>query len=149
MYITVGGENKKITRDEVFKATSFFMDLLVPKKKLKNVCVDVSFEPDDAEKGWIGWSSQGGSVKSYKVWIRPSISAQRQITCLAHELVHVKQFIMGDVCPETTTILSNALMVWGSAKDDYWDNPMEIEAFGRSPGLVSRYNIHYNKGQGK
>lgn len=64
---------------------------------------------------------------------------------LAHEMVHVKQFAMGE--------LEENMNVWKgkrfSGKTDYWDTPWEIEAHGREYGLWSRfaekYKIRYKR----
>ena len=58
---------------------------------------------------------------------------------LAHELVHVKQFVKGEVSKKNLVLISNTLKGMQTESTNYWDNPMEIEAFGRTPGLVHRW----------
>jgi hypothetical protein len=48
------------------------------------------------------------------------------LTTLAHELVHVKQYVKKEM-PEDIT------------EGDYWDRDFEIEAHGRETGLFIRW----------
>ena len=57
---------------------------------------------------------------------------------LAHEMVHVKQYIMN----ETDDVLSR----WKNKKIDqnkvdYWNHPWEIDAYGREPGLLYKFVV--------
>ena len=48
------------------------------------------------------------------------------ITTVAHEMVHVKQYVKGELVNIEEDI-------------DYWDRPSEIEAHGREVGLFIRW----------
>lgn len=58
----------------------------------------------------------------------------------AHEMVHVKQF--------RDRSMSSYMDTWKGKKlrkgTDYWDEPWEIEAYGREYGLFERYMEKYN-----
>ena len=64
----------------------------------------------------------------------------RSLVILAHEMVHVKQFALGElVWPE-----QNIHPKWLGKKinyesTEYWDLPYEIEAHGREKGLVYQW----------
>ena len=65
-------------------------------------------------------------------------------TTLAHEMVHVKQFALG----EMKDGISSAYTYWQGSQiseedNDYWDLPWEIEAHGREKGLFTRFKHHY------
>jgi hypothetical protein len=45
---------------------------------------------------------------------------------VAHEMVHIKQYVKGEM-PKSIT------------EGDYWDRPHEIEAHGRETGLFIRW----------
>jgi hypothetical protein len=62
----------------------------------------------------------------YEIDIKRSLRMREMLTTLAHEMVHVKQYVKGEM-PE---ILSDG---------DYWDRPHEIEAHGRETGLFIRW----------
>jgi hypothetical protein len=62
----------------------------------------------------------------YEVEIKRSLRMRDMLTTLAHELVHVKQYVKGEM-PDSITA------------GDYWDRPHEIEAHGRELGLFIRW----------
>jgi hypothetical protein len=62
----------------------------------------------------------------YEVEIKRSLPMREMLTTLAHELVHVKQYVKGEM-PDVIT------------EGDYWDRPHEIEAHGRELGLFIRW----------
>jgi hypothetical protein len=63
----------------------------------------------------------------FEIDIKRSLRMRDMLTTLAHELVHVKQYIEG-------TLTQN-----NEADIDYWDKPSEIEAHGRETGLFIRW----------
>ena len=62
----------------------------------------------------------------YEIDIKRSLRMRDMLTTLAHELVHVKQYVKGEM-PECIT------------EGDYWDRPHEVEAHGRETGLFIRW----------
>lgn len=46
-------------------------------------------------------------------------------------MVHIKQLIRDE-------------FIETESESDYWDNPSEIEAYGRTPGLLARYIDYKN-----
>jgi hypothetical protein len=59
----------------------------------------------------------------FEIDIKRTLRLRDMLTTLAHELVHVKQYIKGEL---TQTNEQNI---------PYWDRPSEIEAHGREVGL--------------
>lgn len=59
---------------------------------------------------------------------------------LAHEVVHAWQFSHG--------YLDDNLVKWRGRRipkhTEYWDEPWEVEAYGREPGLLARFKTKYN-----
>ena len=76
-------------------------------------------------------TSLGGCVylgdNEYEIDIKRSLRMRDMLTTLAHELVHVKQYELGELTQDN------------EAKYDYWDRPSEIEAHGRETGLFVRW----------
>lgn len=58
----------------------------------------------------------------YEIEIKRTLRLRDMLTTLAHELVHVKQYVKGEM-PDNIS------------QGDYWDRPHEIEAHGRETGL--------------
>jgi hypothetical protein len=62
----------------------------------------------------------------YEIDVKRSLPMREMLTTLAHELVHVKQYVK-DEMPDCIS------------EGDYWDRPHEIEAHGRELGLFIRW----------
>ena len=63
----------------------------------------------------------------FEIEIKRTLKLRAMLTTLAHELIHVKQYVYGDYDDEA------------EEKMDYWDKPSEIEAHGREVGLFIRW----------
>jgi hypothetical protein len=62
----------------------------------------------------------------YEVDIKRSLRMRDMLITLAHELVHVKQYVKKEMPKKLS-------------EGDYWDRPYEIEAHGRETGLFIRW----------
>lgn len=62
----------------------------------------------------------------YEIDIKRTLTMRDMLTTLAHELVHVKQYVRGEM-PDIID------------EGEYWDRPHEIEAHGRETGLFIRW----------
>ena len=62
----------------------------------------------------------------FEIDIKRTLRLRDMLTTLAHELVHVKQYVNGEMPADIT-------------EGDYWDRPHEIEAHGRETGLFIRW----------
>ena len=75
--------------------------------------------------------SLGGCVQvdagEYEIDLKRSMRMREMLTTLAHELVHVKQYELGQLDHSA------------EAEYDYWDKPSEVEAHGRETGLFIRW----------
>lgn len=67
----------------------------------------------------------------YEIDVKRSLRMRDMLITLAHELVHVKQYVKGEM-PEKLS------------EGDYWDRPHEIEAHGRETGLFIRWSEQSN-----
>ena len=63
----------------------------------------------------------------YEVDIKRTLNMRTMLMTLAHEMVHVKQYELGELTQDN------------EAGMDYWDKPSEIEAMGREAGLFIRW----------
>lgn len=63
------------------------------------------------------------------------------LNTFAHEMVHVKQWAKGEmyVHQRDLSITSFRKQLIDTNKVNYWDQPWEIEAYGRSVGLVVQW----------
>lgn len=63
----------------------------------------------------------------YEVDIKRTLNMRTMLMTLAHEMVHVKQYELGELTQDSEEGM------------DYWDKPSEIEAMGRETGLFVRW----------
>ena len=62
---------------------------------------------------------------------------------LAHELVHVKQYVMGELKPINNGFLYKKTFYSPENLDEYFDQPFEIEAHGRERGLMNAFMMRW------
>ena len=88
-----------------------------------NICpdVEISFRRLTNDRSLGGCIDCGDN--EYEIDIKRSLRLRDMLTTLAHEMVHVKQYELGELTQDN------------EAEYDYWDKPSEIEAHGRETGL--------------
>ena len=103
---------------------AFSMAAFVCKKFDIYPNIEISFKrmSNDSNYGYVCYLDGN----DYEIEIKRTLRMRDMLTTLAHELVHVKQYINGEM-PETID------------EGDYWDRPYEIEAHGRETGLFIRW----------
>ncbi len=114
-----------------------------------NFTLDIHiWEPGTANhgSGWIEYADAHADIYvTYDLSDRECI-----IDILAHEMVHLKQYLTGQLkdVPGMNLALWEG-QVYPTSNDPtssyYWDAPWEIEAFGRSGGLEYRYKAQREK----
>ena len=55
---------------------------------------------------------------------------------LAHELVHVKQYVLGELKPVNNGFVFKKTLYTPNTLLDYFESPFEVEAYGREKGLL-------------
>jgi hypothetical protein len=125
----------------VSEAASFFAQELIPNKRISNNCrTKIVFTKKIKEYGYasIAGFNTKKQPREFLIEIHSGIGARLILETLAHEMVHVKQYIMN----ETDDVLSR----WKNKKIDqnkvdYWNHPWEIDAYGREPGLLYKFVV--------
>jgi hypothetical protein len=119
----------------------FYAEQLIPSKRLRNnVHLTVKFNEKLDFWGLASIEDYNASNKprQFLIEMHPWIGAKSIIKTLAHEMVHIKQFVNG----ETNETLSK----WkGTPIDsdnlDYYLHPWEMEAYSLEPGLFTKYVV--------
>lgn len=136
--IDVYGHSTKISNIEIAYAAGFMLDLLL-KEKVKLVhSIDICFEKERGSLGSV--VPLDDNQTEFELIIAPKQSYKNIIGALAHELVHVKQFVTKELMDCNSRLIWKGKLISGNI--DYWEAPHEIEAYGREPGLVCRYLHH-------
>jgi len=153
IYVT-GKPSNSVSSEELVDFSNFCLELLLPKYKSKRVIdIEIVNTAQDLDKDTLaecspeGEEDSKGRVYEFLIQIRREYSRRKTLSVLAHELVHVKQHLLGELKNSPDGI---KYTVWqGKRYDDtkinYYDYPWEIEAYGREGGLLRRYLISINE----
>lgn len=131
----VGCPDKTQFRPYVKRAAIFYAEELMSPRMLENIYVKIKFRKMDAH-GYASVTefSPSNKPRQFEIEIHPGIGAVEILKTLAHEMVHVKQYAMGDVNIKGTRWLGSKV-----EDTDYWIQPWEIEAYGTQPGLWNKF----------
>ena len=146
MKIRTLNRNERVTRREFKFASEFILSLLVNKRTQKKL--DITIESRDEVFGEDVLAQifpDAISRYKYKVLIYSKMSRKQQLLCLAHEYVHLKQFIFGQL-GETKDIDGIMYTRWNkknineSKYTEHHDFPWEVEAYRKEYGLWRQYD---------
>ena len=136
----------------LYAMTEFAMASLVPSKKLRdNISIDVHLRKhDNAGEAKLAKHANRYRPRDFKVLLnhhdmeKDDYGRERTATewahellkTLAHELVHVKQYVMNELSWRERGLLWKGRLYSPEHLGEYFETPYEIEAFGRERGLL-------------
>lgn len=143
MKILISGKYDKVCKAEVKFATAFFANYLMGEKLAKNLTITLRFEAQgDMAEGHCVPLDPGNKFRTFEIGINPNMKRMKFLQCLAHEMVHVKQYAKGELSTAFSTAMYNGkIYPLSSSFEDYLNWPWEIEAYGRDRSLVLFYRI--------
>lgn len=112
---------------------------IVKKKK-------IGYNDNCAEVEWVDNPRQPRKFK-VTIYIPPKVSLRYLISALAHEMVHVKQYVKNELIDLTSTDFEVSIYKnkkYNIQKVPYFEQPWEIEAYGRTYGLLREYLENVN-----
>ena len=143
MKITTKGIRKQqITRNELVYLSTFVGKLLMPRmyKKLE---LEITFSDLSGSAYAYCHSYDDDPQRFFEIEMQEKLTRRHHISLMCHELVHVKQYARGELKHLSRDTRDSFMGVrYCPQKTDYWDQPWEIEAFGREVGLATRYFDH-------
>ena len=139
----------------LYAMTEFAMARLVESKRLRNnIAIDVHFRHHSAEgEAMIDHHTNPYRPRHFRVVIdhhrleKDNYGRTREVTewahevlkTLAHELVHVKQYVMGELSVRRGDLHYRGIHYDPKTLTEYFELPYEIEAYGREKGLLVSY----------
>ena len=124
---------------------AYFFERILFKRKLPSLVLNIELihrlkYKEDTEGDCI-WEDRRTKPREFTIRLDSSNNLADLIKTLAHEMVHVKQYALGEM---KDSGISLDLIYWqneeyDSSKVHYYDWPWEIEAAGREMGLYVRY----------
>lgn len=138
-------------KDTLREAGEFFIKHLVQSHIADELIVDVEISPFFECMGEIlneDIDADEVPPRFFTIRIRDEEDVSRMVDVFAHELVHVKQWALGELKDGIIMKHGKAVGVtmWNGVPwiakegEDYsYDSPWEIEAYGREVGLIKRW----------
>lgn len=102
---------------------------------------EVGYEDDCANVEWMDNNRQPRRFV-INIYTPPKVSLRYIISTLAHEMVHVKQFVKNELIDLPSTDYNVSVFKnkkYNLNRVGYYDQPWEIEAYGRERGLTREY----------
>jgi hypothetical protein len=143
MQITTRGSTRKVqklAKDMV----RFCAEKLMSKRLAESLLIRVEFidklDENNEFDGDCGYEDEDLRPKEFVIRVNNNLKLSKKLRTICHEMVHVKQYATGEMRymwrPARNTKFQGTLY---PDEFDYWDSPWEIEAFGREPGLYTRW----------
>ena len=142
-------------RKLVTSAAWWYAEKLMGKRLTASLEINIKFKKDlyekDNNEGTAIWEDDSYRPREFTIELDSSCVIRNILITLAHEMVHVKQWAkdeMYEYMPKGKTeeewLKSPKIARFKSEKFnmdevDYWDQPWEIEAYGRQLGLFVRF----------
>lgn len=143
MRVYISGKNAKVSHKEMRYAAQWYAHMLLGPRLSRSVVVFIKNIREGSDSGSATFLDDNHNPREFEIYINPHMGKRAQLMTLAHEMVHVKQYAKG----ELKTLFNKKENRWKGRyiTDDqyhYFDQPWEIEAFGREFGLYTRYKTH-------
>jgi len=132
------GHSDERFNEYVQRASQFYAEQLFPKQLLRHLVVSVKFNKHLDAFGYTSVEKRNtkGAAREFLIELHPYISGKEILKTLAHEFVHVKQYVYGELNEEQTQWQGQS---FDSDAVDYYELPWEIEAYGREAGLWNNF----------
>lgn len=131
----------KYFKPYIERATHFFAKELIDSTRIRNNCyIKIRFNSKLVSYGSceIEEYNTRNEPREFLIEIHPGIGARTILETLAHEIVHIKQFIYHETNDELSMWRGKRI---DSDKLDYWLHPWEIDAHGRESGLITKFAV--------
>jgi hypothetical protein len=142
--VSIVGSNKKV-REELKSAFFFYMKKLIPR--IRNIEVEVELIRNLADKeglyGDCSWNDNNHRPRDFTIRIDSSLDLENIHDTLAHEMIHVKQYVKNELVDLVRTPTSckwmGEIIDWTKLEDK---EPWEIETYERSHKLYEEWKSH-------
>ena len=145
MLLEITGSTKKV-RKLVEIAAWNYAERLMGKRLMKTLYIKIDLHrtllSKDGMEGsciWDEWDDLKKTPRDFHIELDSTINLREILINLAHEMVHVKQWVKGEMYEYANPNEVRWMKKKYDMNDmDYYDYPWEIDAFGRQLGLFVR-----------
>lgn len=132
------GHSDERFNEYVQRASQFYAEQLFSKQLLRHIVVTIKFNKHLDAFGYSSIEKRNtkGAAREFLIELHPYISGVEILKTLAHEFVHIKQYVEGNLNESQTEWQSETI---DSDSMDYYSLPWEVEAFGLEVGLFTNF----------
>ena len=142
MNIDIKGKALHMCKAEIKFATAFFARYIMGEKLAKNLDIEILLEDQGRNEGHCSPIDAERRPRLFEIGINPKMRRYKMLQCLAHEMVHVKQYAKGELSSELITAKwQGKVYKITNSMEDYFNWPWEIEAYGRDRSLYLFYQV--------
>lgn len=146
MRLRITGSTPALRRNILRHAMWFFADEILTDAQNKKVKIHLRFSKTfPRDTGAEMWRNR---TNNFTIKCSSKNGPYRTLQDLAHELVHVAQFMSGKMTEKAGGTSWQGRLYRGDfmkANEDYWNAPWEIDANGRSYWLYKKCRLHLNQ----
>lgn len=143
MMVSITGLHTGRFHNVVLKACEYYLSMLIPVHIRRHIHIDLEFlkSLDEKADGYcdVTGVNRRNKPREFLIQIQKNKSQRYMLMTLAHEMVHLKQYAMGELDENMNAWKGRRI----ASNVDYWDTPWEIEAHGREAGLYVRFCEKY------
>ena len=140
MLIKVYGSKSPRLKALIRDAVEYAGQKLMSKRVLDTIELSIKMKDGlDENVAEVEWLEDNVKPRTFEICIDRSQSEMLQVICVMHEMVHVKQYAIGELIQSLKDCKKNKWKKteWiDDSKVTYYDLPWEIEAHGREKGML-------------
>ena len=140
-------------KSAIFAMTEYAVSTLIPSKRIRdNLMIDIHMKHHSNEgEAKLHEETNRYRPRAFRIYLDHHRMATNEVTgeertdmewfisilkTLAHELVHVKQYVLGELKWRDAGLLYKGINHDAMNMMEYFELPYEIEAYGREKGLL-------------
>lgn len=149
--VRTSGKHQRFTNSEIKSAAEFFLKLLFAGKRYKVDVLLSNRKNLKRDEGYCGYCERLDGTRNprrFRIALDNNLNKREALETLAHETVHVAQYVTNTMIDRRNGGVTFNERQYNIDNDDpamYYFSPWEIDAYGRSIGLVVLWKIHCNK----
>jgi hypothetical protein len=130
--------SKILSKTELVSAKNYFAEILLSSQMLNFVNIDVKIVSGNAPSGLciIDEYNNQNKPRSFTIEINKNQSKLEILNAVAHEMVHVKQYVYGELNEQMSSWLGQKI---DCNEVDYFEQPWEVEAYNLEAFLTVMY----------
>ena len=145
----------------IFAMTEYALSTLIPSKRLRdNLMIDIHMKHHSNEgEAMLHEDTNRYRPRAFRIYLDHHRMEKNEMTgeertdmewfveilkTLAHELVHVKQYVLGELRSRDVGLLYKGINHEAMNLMEYFELPYEIEAYGREKGLLYGFMVTWS-----